>query len=160
MQIANNAAVTFHYTLTNDAGETLDSSRGNEPLAYLHGMGQIVPGLENAMTGLKAGDQRKVTVPPAEGYGERVEDMVQKAPISMFDGHMEPAVGLQFQADSTMGPVLVTVIAIDGDTVTLDGNHALAGQTLHFDVEVVGVRAATKEELEHGHVHGEGGHHH
>jgi FKBP-type peptidyl-prolyl cis-trans isomerase SlyD len=160
MQIADNTAVTFHYTLTNDAGETLDSSRGGEPLAYLHGAGNIVPGLEKALTGLKPGDVRKVTVAPAEGYGERAEQLVQKAPRSMFDGHMEPEVGLQFQADSTMGPMVVTVVALDGDTVTLDGNHALAGQTLHFDVEIVGVRAASAEERSHGHIHGPGGHHH
>jgi len=160
VKIVANAVAQFHYTLTDDAGKVLDSSRGNSPLSYLHGLGQIVPGLEKAMEGKAVGDAFKADVVPAEGYGERVDALVQQAPVSMFPADVKPEVGMQFQAESNMGPVHVTVIAVEGDTVTLDGNHALAGQTLHFDVEVVAVREATAEELDHGQVHGEGGHHH
>jgi len=162
MQIGPRTVAQFHYTLTNDAGETLDSSRGSAPLTYLHGVGQIVPGLEKQMQGKARGDVFKADVPAAEGYGERIDALVQTAPISMFPEDVRPEVapGMQFQAESNMGPVLVTVVAVEGDQVTLDGNHALAGQALHFDVEIVSVRDATVEELSHGHVHGDGGHHH
>ncbi len=160
MKIAARTVAQFHYTLTDDAGTVIDSSRGSAPLTYLHGGGNIVPGLEKAMEGKARGDAFKVAVTPEEGYGQRVEALLQTAPREMFPADMEPAVGMQFQAESNMGPVMVTVMAIDGDTVTLDGNHALAGQTLHFEVEVTSVRDATVEELQHGHVHGDGGHHH
>ena len=160
MNIADRCAVSFHYTLTDDAGTVLDSSRGSEPLVYLHGAGNIVPGLEQAMAGRKPGDAFKVDVAPEQGYGTRVDALVQQMPRSAFAGMPEPEVGMQFQAESNMGPVMVTVVAVDADSVTLDGNHALAGVTLHFDVEVVTVREATAEELDHGHVHGPGGHHH
>ena len=159
MNIADRCAVSFHYTLTDDAGTVLDSSRGSEPLVYLHGAGNIVPGLEQAMAGRKPGDAFKVDVAPEQGYGTRVDALVQQMPRSAFAGMPEPEVGMQFQAESNMGPVMVTVVAVDADSVTLDGNHALAGVTLHFDVEVVTVREATAEELDHGHVHGPGGHH-
>lgn len=160
MNIADRCAVSFHYTLTDDAGTVLDSSRDSEPLVYLHGAGNIVPGLEQAMTGRKPGDAFKVDVAPELGYGTRVDALVQQMPRTAFAGMPEPEVGMQFQAESNMGPVMVTVVAVDGDSVTLDGNHSLAGVTLHFDVEVVSVREATTEEIEHGHVHGPGGHHH
>ena len=160
MNIADRCAVSFHYTLTDDAGTVLDSSRDSEPLVYLHGAGNIVPGLEQAMAGRKPGDAFKVNVAPEQGYGTRVDALVQQMPRSAFAGMPEPEVGMQFQAESNMGPVMVTVVAVDADSVTLDGNHALAGVTLHFDVEVVAVREATAEELDHGHVHGPGGHHH
>ena len=160
MHIADRCAVRFHYTLTDDAGTVLDSSRGGEPLDYLHGAGNIVPGLEQAMTGRGPGDAFQVDVAPEQGYGTRVDALVQQMPRSAFAGMPEPEVGMQFQAESNMGPVMVTVVAVDADSVTLDGNHSLAGVTLHFDVEVVAVREATAEELDHGHVHGPHGHHH
>ncbi len=160
MKIAARTVAQFHYTLTDDAGTVIDSSRGAAPLTYLHGGGNIVPGLEKAMEGKGKGDAFKVDVSPEEGYGQRVEALLQTAPRAMFPDDMAPEVGMQFQAESNMGPVMVTVMAVEGDTVTLDGNHALAGQTLHFEVEVMSVRDATVEELQHGHVHGEGGHHH
>lgn len=160
MNIGPQCAVSFHYTLTDDAGAVVDSSRGGEPLAYLHGAGNIVPGLEDALSGRGAGEQFKVSIAPEQGYGARIEALVQKMPRSMFEGMPGPEIGMQFQAESNMGPVMVTVIAVDEDSVTLDGNHAMAGATLHFEVEVVAVRAASAEELEHGHVHGAGGHHH
>lgn len=160
MKITNDSVVTIDYTLTDDSGKTLDSSKGKEPLVYLHGHGNIIFGLENALNGKQIGDAMKVTVAPDEAYGERNEDFIQTAPREMFKGVDEIQVGMQFQARSPMGMQLVTITAVNGDEVTLDANHPLAGMTLTFDVAIVGVRAATKEELEHGHVHGAGGHNH
>ena len=160
MQIADECVVSFHYTLTNDAGEVLDSSRGSEPLVYLHGAQGIVVGLENAMTGKKAGEQFSVVVAPEEGYGRHSPMMVQVADRSMFPPNMEIAVGMQFRAENQMGPVQVRVVKVDGDQITLDGNHELADVALHFDVEITDVRKASLAELQHGHVHGAGGHHH
>lgn len=160
MQIANNKVVSIHYKLTNDEGSILDSSEGQEPLAYLHGLGNIIPGLENALTGRAVGDKFTVTIPPADGYGERDNEMVQSVPKSAFQGVDQIEPGMQFQAQSPDGMQLVTVIDVDGDEVILDGNHPMAGITLTFDVEVTEIRDATAEELDHGHVHGPGGHHH
>lgn len=160
MQIAENTAVAFHYTLTNDAGEVLDSSNGREPLAYLHGSGSIVPGLENAMEGRAIGDKFEVKVAPAEGYGEHHEGMVQAVPRSAFQGVDQIEVGMQFQASGPQGAMSVTVTAVSDDEVTVDGNHPLAGQTLNFAIEVVSVREASAEEMAHGHIHGPGGHQH
>jgi FKBP-type peptidyl-prolyl cis-trans isomerase SlyD len=160
MQIADRSVASFHYTLTNDAGEVLDSSDGREPLAYVHGAGNIVPGLEKALAGRQAGDRLKVAVTPEEGYGPRHPELVQTLPKSAFQGVAEPQPGMQFQGQGPQGALLVTVTAVDGDQVSIDGNHPLAGQTLNFDVEVTDVREATAEELDHGHVHGAGGHHH
>lgn len=160
MQIANNKVVSIHYKLTNDEGSILDSSEGQEPLAYLHGLGNIIPGLENALTGRAVGDKFTVTIPPADGYGERDNEMVQSVPKSAFQGVDQIQPGMQFQAQSPEGMQLVTVIDVDGDEVILDGNHPMAGITLTFDVEVTEIRDATAEELDHGHVHGPGGHHH
>ena len=160
MQIANHKVVSIHYTLTNDEGDVLDSSKGQEPLAYLHGFGNIISGLENALSGRSQGDKFTVSIAPAEGYGERDNEMVQSVPKSAFQGVDEILPGMQFQAQSPDGMQLVTVIDVDGDEVILDGNHPMAGMTLNFDVEVTEIRDATAEELEHGHVHGPGGHHH
>ena len=160
MQIANDKVVTIHYTLTNDEGDLLDSSKDQDPLAYLHGSGNIIPGLENALTGRSIGDTFNIEVAPEDGYGVRDNEMVQSGPRSAFEGvdNIEP--GMQFQAQSPDGIQLVTVIDLDGDEIILDGNHPMAGFTLHFDVEVINIREATQEELDHGHVHGAGGHHH
>jgi FKBP-type peptidyl-prolyl cis-trans isomerase SlyD len=160
MQIAENTVASFHYTLTNDAGEVLDTSRGREPLAYLHGAGNIVPGLEEAMVGHKAGDSFKVDVAPEDGYGNHHEGLVQDVPRAAFQGVDEIEPGMSFQANTPQGVHSVTVTKVTSEMVTVDGNHPLAGQTLHFDVEVTDVRAASAEELQHGHVHGPGGHHH
>jgi FKBP-type peptidyl-prolyl cis-trans isomerase SlyD len=160
MQIAENTVASFHYTLTNDAGEVLDSSRGREPLLYLHGAGNIVPGLEQAMEGRGPGDTFKVDVAPDQGYGIRHDGLIQKVPREAFQGVDSVEVGMQFQASGPQGAMSVTITAIDGDQVTVDGNHPLAGETLHFDIEVAEVRAASAEEMAHGHVHGEGGHQH
>ncbi|WP_019021368.1 MULTISPECIES: peptidylprolyl isomerase [unclassified Thioalkalivibrio] len=160
MQVAQNSVVSIHYKLTNDAGETIDSSEGREPLAYMHGNGQIVPGLERQLEGKAAGDKVQATVPPEEGYGEKLDAMVQEVPMEAFQGVDSIEPGMQFQAQTENGPLTVTVTKVEGDTATVDGNHPLAGQTLNFDVEVVDVREASAEELEHGHAHGPGGHEH
>lgn len=160
MQAGENTVVLIHYTLTSDGGETLDSSEGREPLGYLHGFGNIIPGLENALSGKQAGDKLKVTIAPEDAYGVREDALVQVVPRSAFGDAPDLEVGMQFQARTPEGIRVVTIVDVAGDDITLDGNHPLAGETLHFDVEVVEVRAATDEELAHGHVHGEGGHHH
>ena len=160
MVIAADKVVLIHYTLTNDKGETLDSSAGGDPLAYLHGQGNIISGLERALEGRKAGDKLNVRVEPVDGYGVRDDALVQQVPRRQFGGtNVSP--GMQFHAQSPGGHQrVVTVTHIKGDMVTVDGNHPLAGEVLHFEVEVADVREATQEELEHGHVHGPGGHHH
>lgn len=160
MQIAERCVASFHYTLTNDAGEVIDSSRGREPLAYLHGVGQIVPGLEEALAGRQAGDKFIVDVAPEEGYGPRHDGLIQQVPRAAFQGVDDLQVGMQFQAQGPQGALSVVISAIDGDLVTVDGNHPLAGETLHFDIEVTEVREASVEEVLHGHVHGAGGHAH
>lgn len=157
MQIAPNSVVAFHYTLTNDAGEVMDSSEGRDPLTYLHGAGNIIPGLEKEMVGRQAGDAFKVRVEAGEGYGEKQPQLVQEVPREAFQGVENVEAGMQFQAQTEGGPLLVTVVKAEGDTVTVDGNHPLAGQALNFDVKVDSVREANADELEHGHVHGEGG---
>jgi FKBP-type peptidyl-prolyl cis-trans isomerase SlyD len=160
MQVAKDAVVTIHYTLKNDAGDTVDSSAGGEPLAYLQGNGNLIPGLENALEGKQAGDKVSVKVTPSQGYGEYDKQLVQQVPRRAFKGIANVQVGMQFQVQSDHGPRAVTVTNVVGDMVTVDGNHPLAGQNLNFDVEITDVRVATEEELEHGHVHGPGGHHH
>jgi FKBP-type peptidyl-prolyl cis-trans isomerase SlyD len=159
MQIANQAVVTIDYTLTDDQGAVLDSSNGEEPLTYIHGSGSIIPGLENALAGRAAGDALKVTVAPVDGYGERDEELVQAVPRNRFPA-ASIEVGMRFHAQGSDGSRVVTVVAVDDANVTVDANHPLAGMTLAFDVKVLEVRTATADELEHGHVHGKGGHEH
>ena len=159
MQVADNTAVSIHYTLTNDQGEVLDTSDGGDALVYLHGSGNIISGLEAALLGKKVGDKFNVRIEPEDAYGVISEDMVQVISKDMFEGVDHIEVGMQFHADVSHGPGIVTVVNIDGDNVTIDGNHPLAGEALTFDVEIVEVRTATKEELDHGHIHGAGCHH-
>jgi FKBP-type peptidyl-prolyl cis-trans isomerase SlyD len=160
VQIAADSVVLIHYTLKDDDGKVLDSSDGGEPLAYIQGHGNLVPGLEKALEGKQDGDAVAVTLLPADGYGSRNEALVQRVPKRSLQGSGEIRKGMQFQAQTDEGLRVFTVTAVVGDMVSLDGNHPLADQTLHFDVKIVSVRAATAEELEHGHVHGAGGHHH
>lgn len=160
MSITNNNVVQFHYTLTSDGGETIDSSEGREPLAYLHGHDNIVPGLEKEMEGKQVGDKFDVKVAPAEGYGERHLEMIQQVPRTAFQGVDDIQPGMQFEAQTDAGPRPVVVTAVDADTVTVDGNHPLAGENLNFAVEVTEIRDASAEEIEHGHPHGPGGHQH
>jgi FKBP-type peptidyl-prolyl cis-trans isomerase SlyD len=156
MQVANKLAVSIHYTLTNGAGEQLDSSIGADPLVYLHGEGNIIPGLERALSGKKAGDKFDVTIAAVDAYGEYYADRVQIIPRDMFEGIDEIELGMMFEADVSHGPSVVTVTKIEGDDITIDGNHPLAGEDLTFAVEVMNVRPATAEELAHGHIHGAG----
>jgi FKBP-type peptidyl-prolyl cis-trans isomerase SlyD len=160
MQIGDRTVASFHYTLTDNAGKVIDTSADRAPLTYLHGAGNIVPGLEKEMVGRKAGDVFNVVVAPEEGYGMPNPMMIQVVPRDAFQGVDTLEVGMEFQAQTPQGPMSVAIASIDGDEVTVDGNHPLAGQTLHFNIEVTDVRDASLEELSHGHVHGEGGHHH
>jgi FKBP-type peptidyl-prolyl cis-trans isomerase SlyD len=160
MQIGDRTVATFHYTLTDDSGRVLDSSVGGEPLTYLHGSGQIVPGLERQMAGHSAGDTFQADVAPEDAYGVSDPQLLQVVPRRQFQGVDDLEVGMQFQADAGQHSMPVTVTKIDGDEVTVDANHPLAGQRLHFAIEVTDVRDASLEELTHGHAHGPGGHHH
>lgn len=160
MQIAQDCVALIEYTLTNDAGDVIDSSVGGEPLAYLHGHHNIIPGLEKALSGKVVGDSLKVSIAPAEGYGEMNPSLVEQVPRHLFSGVDQIEVGMQFHAQTGQGMQVITVTGVEGETITVDGNHPLAGQTLNFDVTIKEVRAASKEELDHGHVHGVGGHHH
>ncbi len=158
MQISDKTAVSLHYTLTNYAGEQLDSSIGAEPLVYLHGAGNIISGLEEALNGKTAGEKFTVTIEPEKAYGEKQAEMIQVVSKKMFEG-MPLEVGMQFHAEVSHGPGIITIIHVEGDEVTIDGNHPLAGERLTFAVEIIDVREATEDELSHGHIHGEGCHH-
>jgi len=160
VQIAKDVVALIEYTLKDDSGQTLDTSVGRGPLGYVHGHGNLIPGLEAQLEGKSVGDTFKVSIPPAQAYGERSEEAIHKVWRRQLPPDAEIKVGMQFQAQSEHGTQVVTVIGVDGDRVMLDGNHPLAGMTLHFDVKIVETRAATAEELQHGHVHGAGGHHH
>lgn len=154
MNIGEKCIVAFHYKLTNSEGEQLDSSEGQDPLKYLHGASNIVPGLEKELEGKKAGDALKVEVQPEEGYGQVNPELVQKVPHSAFEDAPEIKAGMQFQAQGPDGQVqLITVKEVSDEEVTVDGNHPLAGQVLHFDVTIEDVREASEEELAHGHAH-------
>lgn len=157
MNIDKDSVVAFHFTLTVD-GKKIESSFGDEPLTYLHGQNAIVPGLEEALNNRKKGDKFNITLPPEKAYGPRNESLVQKVPRAEFPEDVQE--GMQFQVDTPGGPMLITVTKVSDKEVSIDANPEMAGQTLNFDIEVMEVRAATKEELSHGHVHGPGGHHH
>lgn len=160
MAIARDSVVTIHYTLKDEAGKVIDSSAAGAPIAYLHGHGSIVPGLEHELEGKSVGDKLSVQVAPADGYGEYDQQLVQRVPRRALQGIKNVTVGMQLQAQTSTGPRTVTVTHIASDMVTIDGNHPLAGKALNFEVEIAGVRDATAQELSHGHVHGMGGHHH
>ncbi len=160
MKIAPNTVTAFHYTLTDDEGQVIDSSEGREPLTYLHGSGQIVPGLEKQMEGRVVGDTFNADVAPEEGYGVQHDELMQEVPRDAFQGVEDIQPGMQFQGRGPQGEINVTVTRVEDGIVFIDGNHPLAGKTLHFAVEVTDVREASAEELEHGHVHGAGGHQH
>lgn len=156
MQITKNTVVSFHYTLNDADGKLLDTSAGKDAFAYIQGGGMIVPGLEEKLEGRKKGDSLKVEVEPSLGYGEIDAQLLQRVPADKF-GDQKVEEGMQFQ---TPDHKVWSVIEVKDGEVVLNGNHPLAGVTLHFSVEITDVRAATEEELSHGHVHGEGGHHH
>ena len=160
MKIEKNKVVSIDYKLTGNDGQLIDSSEGGEPLAYLHGTGSIISGLEEALEGRGVGEALKVSIAPEKAYGVRDEAKKVTVARSQLQGVDEIKPGLQLQAQMPNGPQLFTVTGMDDTTVTLDGNHPLAGATLNFDVTVKSVREATADELAHGHVHGPGGHHH
>ncbi len=159
MPIARDKVVSLDYKLTGDQGQVLDSSEGRQPLAYIHGAGHLIPGLEQALEGKDSGDKVNVSVPPEKGYGNRDEKLVQAVPRSAFQGAPELKPGMQFQANTNLGPRLLTIVDIAPEQITIDANHPLAGKTLNFDVQVVDVRDATPDELLHGHVHTAGADH-
>ncbi|MFT5259908.1 MAG: FKBP-type peptidyl-prolyl cis-trans isomerase SlyD [Saprospiraceae bacterium] len=159
MQISNDVVASINYVLKDDNGTIIDQSNG-EPLVYIHGAGNLIPGLESQLEGKAAGDKLEATVAPADGYGEIDAQHMQTVKKDMFPEDTPVEVGMQFHgADPSGSPIVVTVASIEGDEVIIDGNHELAGKTLHFSVEVLEVRAASDDELSHGHVHGPGCNH-
>ena len=159
--IKQNSVVTMHYVLKNFEGEVIDSSEGQEPLTYLHGAGNIIIGLEEQLLGKAVGDKIDAVVSPEKGYGQPVEALIQVVPKEAFGAEIDNVeVGMRFQAETEQGPHPVVVTAVDNENVTVDGNHPLAGQELHFSVTVSEIRDASQEEIDHGHVHGPGGHEH
>ena len=154
LTIADKMIVSMHFKLSDDDGNVLDSSENKDPLAYLHGVGHIIPGLEKELTGKVTGDILQVRVEPDEGYGVSISELVQSVDRSAFSGIDSLEVGMTFKAEGTDGserPVVVK--AIEGDVVTIDSNHPLADKVLHFDIQIIEVRQATAEELSHGHAH-------
>jgi len=160
MPIEKNTVVQFHYTLTDEQGESVESSAGGDPNAYLHGHGGIIPGLEEAMEGREAGDTFTVTVPPEKAYGPRKPDAIQRVPIKHLQGAKRWKPGMVAQVHTQQGPRHVLVAKVGHKFADVDTNHPLAGKTLTFEIEIVDVRDATAEEISHGHAHGVGGHHH
>ncbi len=160
MEITDNKVVTLDYILKDDTGKIIDQSENSE-FVYLHGARNIIPGLENALKGKTAGIELDVTVAPAEGYGERDESMLQVVSKDMFESAEQITVGQQFNAQGPDEEVItITVMEINDDQITIDGNHPLAGVQLSFAVSIIDVRDASDEEMEHGHAHGPDGHHH
>ena len=160
MQIGDQKVVTLHYTLTDNDGKVIDKSEDGS-FAYLHGASNIIPGLEDALAGKSAGEEMSVSVSPEQAYGVRDEAMLQQVPKNMFEDDSQIAVGTQFHAQGPNGEMLVvTVMEVEDEHVLVDGNHPLAGVELNFDVKIIDVRDASEEEVEHGHVHAPGGHHH
>ena len=155
--ITKDTAVKFNYTLKDDEGNILDQSPEGQPLAYLHGHSNISPGLEQQLEGKSAGERVNAVVEPVDGYGEYQELAVQKVPRDNFQGVEDIQAGMQFQSEAGGQVMLVTVTDVNDEEVTVDANHPLAGKRLTFDVEIQEVRAATEDELNHGHVHGAGG---
>lgn len=160
MRIEKNAVVGIEYTLTGEDGQVIDSSREREPLYYIQGLGQIIPGLETALEGRSHGEELRVKVPPEAGYGEHRRELIREVPKERFPDDADLEIGNQFRASSEQGPIVVTVTQVAEEVVTVDANHPLAGETLNFEVEIVEVREASTEELDHGHVHGQDGHDH
>ena len=160
MKIAKDKVVALDYTLRNDGGETIDSSSGGEPLAYIHGNGSILPALEAALEGREPGEKFDLRLAAKDGYGERQAELVQVVQRKSLATIGKIKVGTQFHAQVPGGARVMTITAVDKDDITIDGNHPLAGVDLNFKVEVVEVRDASPDELAHGHVHGSGGHHH
>jgi FKBP-type peptidyl-prolyl cis-trans isomerase SlyD len=159
VQVSSKAVVTIDYTLKGDDGNVIDTSSGRKPLTYIHGLGNLVPGLEKALEGKGAGEKVEVVLPPEEGYGRRNEKLVRKLPLRKLDSK-NPRPGERVRAQFDDGVRLAAITGVSGDYATVDGNHPLVDKTLHFTVEIVSIREATADELAHGHVHGPEGHNH
>jgi FKBP-type peptidyl-prolyl cis-trans isomerase SlyD len=159
MQISHEKVAAIHYTLRDNNGKVLDSSEGKDPLYYLHGFGNLIPGMEEGLEGKAVGDKFEIKVSPEKGYGVRNDAAVQAVPREAF-GDAVVNVGMQFRAGNENGQYIVTVVEVGEETVTVDGNHPLAGVELHFNVEIMEVRDASADEIAHGHVHGPHGHNH
>ncbi|ASO30107.1 peptidylprolyl isomerase [Vibrio anguillarum] len=157
MKIEKNVVVSLAYQLVLEDGAVVDQSTVDAPLDYLHGHNNLITGLENELEGKVVGDKFTATIAPEEAYGEYNDELVQRVPAEVFQGVDEIEVGMRFLADTDQGQIPVEITEVDGDEVVVDGNHMLAGQTLTFDVEVVAIRAATEEEIQHGHIHQAGG---
>ena len=160
MEIGKNTVVQFHYTLADDQGVELESSKGGDPMAYLHGHSNIIKGLEAAMEGKKVGDTFSATVEPADGYGEVKEGLTQRIPVKHMMGQKRWKKGMAGWVKTENGERQFTVVKLGKFMADVDFNHPLAGKVLTFDVEVVDIREATEEEIAHRHAHGVGGHHH
>ncbi|TXR54693.1 FKBP-type peptidyl-prolyl cis-trans isomerase [Reinekea thalattae] len=154
--IADKKVVTLNYNVKDADGQLIDSSEGAAPLVYLHGFKNIIPGLEDALTGKKQGEEFDVTVEPKDAYGEYNAAAVQVVPRAAFEGVESVEPGMAFTADTENGPVQLIVTGVEGDDITVDPNHPLAGKTLSFTGSVVEIRDASEEELAHGHVHDHG----
>ena len=152
--------IGFHYTLKNDAGEVLDSSDGGDPMLYLAGSGQILPALDKELAVMSVGDKKSVTLAAKDGYGKVNPALKMNVKMGQFPEGTEVKKGLQFRASNEPGSPMFRVMNVLGEEVFIDGNHPLAGETLHFDIQVTEKRDATQDELDHGHAHGDGGHHH
>lgn len=160
MKIEKNVVVTMNYTLKDTQGTVIDSSADNGPLSFIQGIGNIIPGLETEMEGKVKGDKFTCTITPANGYGEADSNLIQKVDRSQFAEGEALEIGMMFEVGNDDQSFIARIIGLDDQNVTLDANHPMAGQTLNFDIEILNVRAAEPAELAHGHVHGEGGHHH
>lgn len=159
MNIESKKAVGIHYSLKNEAGEIIDTSINAEPLIFIHGSGQIIPGLEAELLGKSKGDKFNAVIGPEDGYSLRNEAMMQEVPKSEFQDADTVQIGMQFQVETEHGPLVLIVKEILDEAFVVDGNHPLAGEILNFDVEVTEVRDATEEELKSGHIHGAGCNH-
>jgi FKBP-type peptidyl-prolyl cis-trans isomerase SlyD len=156
MQISKHKVASIHYTLTDNDGKILDSSSGREPLTYIQGIGNLIPGMEEGLEGKSKGEKLSLKISPEKGYGVKDEALTQRVPRTAFGGQ-EVKVGMQFQTNQG-GVVTVTHVGLS--EITVDANHPLAGVELNFAVEIMDIRLATEDEIAHGHVHGPGGHHH
>ena len=159
MKIEKDRVVRFHYTVAEQGSDAIETSKDREPLAILAGHGNVIPGLEQAMEGHETGDSFSADIAAADAYGERRDNLTQRVPKKHF-GEQRLSPGMQVVLNTNFGPRAVTIEKVGMSVVDVDLNHPMAGKDLHFDIEVVEVREATAEELEHGHVHGEGGHQH
>jgi len=153
MQVEKNKVVEIEYTLKDDEGQVLDTSEGRDPLSYIQGVGNLIPGVESALEGKSSGESVQITVPPETGYGVRDDSLVLSIERDKFSGIEDLKEGLRFRMDTPDGTMIFTVVQVEDDEVLVDGNHPLAGMTLNFDITIQSVRDATSEELDHGHVH-------